>query len=115
MSTLHQDNAFLEIALENLPRLLLKYRLRKAKRGFQEGIIMDCINTTDPVSIACDHALNNKKFKPIIDGLEKVDSFKTQKETEVKNAIKKKADEWKHNPKKSFLGKVLDIIVNCWR
>ena len=73
---------------------------------------MDCLNLTSPVSNACDYVLNNKKFQTIVDGLEKTDSFKTQKKNEVKNAIKEKADDWKHNQKKIFLGKVLDILTN---
>jgi hypothetical protein len=113
MSTLHQDNAFFEIALENLPTLLMKFNKlgRTDQRSFEEKIIDNLKN--DPVDRACNIALSNKKFKAAISRVVKIKKFKQDRVNELKVNISEKVDTMEHTPgPKSSFGKLLRNILN---
>jgi len=113
MATLHQDDAFFEIALENLPRLLMKFNKlgKKDYRSFERKMV-DKLNN-DPVDRACDIALSNKKFKAVVSGINKIKNFKNDRVSELKKDIDERVDTMEHTPgKKSFFGKCFRAILN---
>jgi hypothetical protein len=113
MSTLHQDNAFFEIALENLPRLLMKFnKLGKVDyRSFEEKMVSRLNN--DPVDRACDIALSNRKFKAAVSGIDKIKKFKSERVSELKEDINERVGMMEHTPgKKSFFGKIFRTVLD---
>jgi hypothetical protein len=109
MKTLYHDEAFLEIALENLPALLIKFNKMEMakKRSLEERIIGNLKN--DPVDRACDIALSNKKFKTVVSGVAKVSDFKNERVKELRDQV----DQMEHTPgPKSTFGKLFRTILN---
>lgn len=114
METLHQDNAFFEIALENLPTLLKKLETSKRRdnRSFEKRIIDELTNNNSE-DRACDIALSNKKFKTAISGIAKVKQFKADRVNEMKEDINNEIDKMEHTPgAKSLVGKIFRSILN---
>lgn len=113
MSTLHQDNAFMEIALENLPRLLMKFNKlgKEDYRSFEEKMVSRLNN--DPVDRACDIALSNKKFRVAVAGISSAKKFKKDRISELKNGIDERVNVMEHTPgPKSTFGKIFRVILN---
>lgn len=113
MATLHQDDAFFEIALENFPRLLMKFnKLGKEDYRSFERKMVDGLSI-DPVDRACDIALSNKKFKAAISGINKIKKFKNERVFELKEDIDKRVNVMEHTPgKKSFFGKIFRTVLD---
>jgi len=103
----------LDVALENLPKLLVRYslnqkRIRKIKEEKNEdsirvmngqspifrdpssNIIQDLIDASTFVNIGCDEALKQKKVVPIIKTYEAYTNYKKEVKKEVEISVNQK-------------------------
>jgi len=101
------DNSYLDIALENLPTLLMKYGadevskrkiieeeiakvLGKQKVGKsldEAGIIKDLLNSQSFASNACDEVLKMGKIRPFISAAYQVDKWKKDSRTKAEISV----------------------------